>query len=293
MICDLVKTVTPDGLRLDGALHAPTSPLKSELGIEAVICLHGVGSNFYGSSLFESITVPLQALGLHVCWANTRGHDNLFAASYRLGRRWFGAAFETVDECRQDIAGWLDFLRHRGFQRVGLIGHSLGAIKSVYSQTVEPREEVRSIVAISPPRLSYQFFRNDPQGAAFFEAITTAQRHVDQQTGDQLIHVKYPFPLWITAAGYIEKYGPAERYNIIPLIQRLNCPTLFTYGQLELESGSLSFAGVPDAIRAATQPNQNVTIREIPEADHNYLRATSTLGQAIISWLSSPACIQS
>lgn len=287
MICDLVKTVTPDGLRLDGALHAPTAQPVRDLGIDAVICLHGVGSNFYGSSLLEAITPPLQSLGLPVCWANTRGHDNLFAASYRFGRRWFGAAFESVDECRQDIAGWLDLLRHRGWQRVALVGHSLGAIKSVYSQAVEPREEVRAIVAISPPRLSYQFFQQDPNGTAFREAITTAQHYLDQQAGDQLIHVKYPFPLWITAAGYVEKYGPAERYNIIPLVHRLNCPTLFTYGELELESGSVSFAGVPDALRAAARPDQNLSILEIPEADHNYLRATAKLGQAITSWFLS------
>lgn len=285
MICDLVKTVAADGLRLDGVVLAPTVEAASVVRLDAVICLHGVGSNFYGSTLLEGLSPTLQSLGMHVIWANTRGHDNLFAGNTRQGRRWLGAAYESVDECRLDVTAWLDLCRHRGWSRVLLLGHSLGAIKSVYSQAHSPASEVASIVAISPPRLSYVFFKNDPEGMAFFEAIRTAERYVANGEPDHLIHVRYPFPLWISAGGYVEKYGPAERYNIVRFADQLPCPTLFVYGQLELDSGSVSFAGVPEALRSAARASQILDVAVVPSADHNYTRVTAPLALAIREWL--------
>ena len=42
--------------------------------------------------------------------------------------------------------------------------------------------------------------------------------------GDELFTSKFPFPLLITAAGYIDKYGPAERYNLLKFAADLALP---------------------------------------------------------------------
>ena len=161
-----------------------------------------------------------------------------------------------------------------GWQRIGLLGHSLGAIKAVYSQAHTPHAAVRRVLALSPPRLCYRTFQNDPLGAAFFDAITAAQRHVAAGEPEALIRVHYPFPMLITASGYVEKYGPAERYNVVPLVARVGCPLLFAYGQLELDSGSVAFAGVPEALREAARAGQALDIVTIP-APTTIIRAVS------------------
>src|SRR5262245_33760875 len=126
MHVELVRTVTRDGLRLDGALSAAADS-KTVPGItptaSAPILVHGVASNFYTSSTFEPLIAKLQAMGLTVLSVNTRGHDSVFSASLGTVRRRFGAAYEIVDDCRQDIGAWIDFLKVRGHQRVALIGH--------------------------------------------------------------------------------------------------------------------------------------------------------------------------
>ncbi|MFO0868201.1 MAG: hypothetical protein U0935_04580 [Pirellulales bacterium] len=287
MWVDLVRTVTEDGLRLDGVLHAPADGVVNRTAVDGCICLHGVGSSFYGSSLFEALTPSLTAVGLPTLWVNTRGHDNVFAAATRQGRRWLGAAFESVDECRWDVTGWLDWATRAGWQRIGLIGHSLGAIKAVYSQAHAPDERVRRVMALSPPRLSYACFQHDPQGAAFFDAIQTAKQQVAAGKDDALIRVQYPFPLIISAAGYLEKYGPAERYNIVPLVSQVACPLLFVYGQLELDSGSVAFAGVPEALRRAARPGQELDVVAVPGADHNYTRCAAPLAEVLRGWLAA------
>ena len=80
---------------------------------------------------------------------NTRGHDSVFGASLGNVRRRFGAAYEMVDDCRHDIAAWIEFLASRGHERIVLIGHSLGAIKAVYAQAHEKLPQVAAVVAVS------------------------------------------------------------------------------------------------------------------------------------------------
>ena len=49
---------------------------------------------------------------------NTRGHDSVFGASLGTMRRRLGAAYEIVDDCRQDITAWVEFLKSRVFPRI-------------------------------------------------------------------------------------------------------------------------------------------------------------------------------
>ncbi|MEY4178975.1 MAG: hypothetical protein RLY70_2549 [Planctomycetota bacterium] len=294
---EMIKTVADDGLRLDGVLHpaqpavsqsAASQSAVSQPALDGLICLHGVGSNFYGSSLFEALTPSLTAMGVPVAWVNTRGRDNVYASNTRKGRRWFGAAFEVVSECCWDVAGWLTWAERRGWRKVGLVGHSLGAIKAVFSQSREasagPSGLVSHLAALSPPRLCYRLFQNDPAGAAFFDAITTARKHLAAGEPDALIRVQYPYPLLISAASYVDKYGPGEQYDIVPLAPRLPCPVLFTYGQSELETGGVAFAGVPEALRESARPGQPLTVAVIPGADHNYTRCAAPLAEVLQGW---------
>src|SRR5262249_30297660 len=117
MQVELVRTVTRDGLRLDGALahvvqpdatvsRASLDPHPSSLpegegttqspnnrfGASAAILLHGVASNFYTSSTFEPLIGRLNEIGVAALSVNTRGHDLVFGASLGTVRRRLGAS---------------------------------------------------------------------------------------------------------------------------------------------------------------------------------------------------------
>ena len=287
MHVELVRTTTRDGLRLDGALvdsdsgsSTPDSPFS------AAILLHGVAGNFYTSSTFEAVIPKLQALGLSVLSVNTRGHDSVFGSMAGNMRRRFGAAYETVDDCRLDIGAWIEFLAGRGHQRIVLIGHSLGAIKAVYAQAHEKWPEVAAVVAASPPRLSYSAFMNSAESSVFWESFSTAEQMIAEGRGDELFTGKFPFPLLITAAGYLDKYGPAERYNILRFAADLPCPALFTYGSKELTAGGIAFAGLPEALLALSGA-RNRSAEVIDGADHVYTGLGAELAGRITAWLQS------
>ena len=283
MHVELVQTTTPDGLRLWGALGQASRQPASCL----VLCLHGVASNFYASSLMQSLGESLNQAGLDVLRVNTRGHDNFCTIGSRDGARRMGAAFEIVDDCRHDIAGWVELAKERGYQEVILLGHSLGALKVIYSQAHQPIEEVSALLAISPPRLSCQAFQAAETSSLFGESLELAQQRVSEGHGEELIEIRFPLPLLITARGYLDKYGPGERYNLLTFIQQVRSPLLVTFGSLEVDQGSIAFAGLAEAIGHATaaDPDWPGTISVIPGADHHYSDRHDQLASLLTRWL--------
>src|SRR4051812_47709352 len=104
MLVDLVNVTCRDGVRLDGSHQAPPSPGAGPL--DAAVCAHGTGSNFYGSTLFDALAATLLSLNVAVVRVNTRGHDLMSAAATPRGGRRLGAAYEVLDDCRHDLAAW-------------------------------------------------------------------------------------------------------------------------------------------------------------------------------------------
>lgn len=289
MLVELVRTVTRDGLRLDGSLAtldagSQPSTLPEGPAACAALLLHGVGSNFYSSSTLEPLAGALRDKGYGVLLANTRGHDLVYMASVGSVRRRLGAAYETVADCCLDVAAWVELLVQRGFRRVTLVGHSLGAIKALYSQAHQPQPQVDRVVAISPPRLSCAAFRAMPESSLFEQSLAEAQRLVAAGRPDELFTCQFPFPLLITAGGYLDKYGPAERYNILRFTANVKPPTLFVYGGKELAEGGIAFAGMPEAL-AELPGRERRQVAVIDGADHVYTGRTEPLVQAVVAWL--------
>src|SRR5436190_23672164 len=136
MLVDLVHTTTRDGVRLDGMLQMPTG--GKTWPVDGLCFVHGTGGNFYGSTLFDAIGQRCLERGCAVLRVNTRGHDGISNAVTAKGGRRLGAAYEIVDDCRHDLAAWVDFLQQRVGPRIALVGHSLGAVKCLYTLAHEP-----------------------------------------------------------------------------------------------------------------------------------------------------------
>lgn len=291
---EIVEVTTRDGIRLHGAFHGPvpsrpvpSKPAPSEPTSEslaAVLILHGAGGNFYGSTLFGGMLPTFNQCGLAALCVNTRGHDSVATAATAKGPRTIGAAFEIVDECRHDIAAWIDFLSQRGYQRVVLAGHSLGAVKVIYSLAHEPRPEVRSVVAISPPRLSHSCFAEGPEAELFLQEFDQAGRHLAAGHPETLMSVRLPIPYLITAASYMDKYGRDERYNVLKHVPQVACPMLFTFGTIELRRGS-AFRGLPDELNTLAEQGADLKVAIVAGADHFYTASRPELAGQIGSWL--------
>ena len=283
MQVDLVQTTTRDGVRLDGMLQKPAIGTPNAWPIDAVCCVHGTGGNFYASTLFDDFAAVCLHRGCAVLRVNTRGHDGISTAVTAKGGRRLGAAYEIVDDCRYDLTAWADFLGANVGQRVALVGHSLGAVKCLYAVVNESGLNVAAIAAISPPRLSYSWFCESPEGAAFLDTYRQAEALVSAGEPGALLDVKLPLPFVITASGFVEKYGPDECYNYLNIIRRVRCPLLVTLGALEI-ADNMAFRGAPDALSKLRIPTV-----VIADADHFYRKARPALLAHLDTWFGTLA----
>jgi len=282
MIVDLVQTTTRDGIRLDGMFQAASVP--PAVPLDALCFIHGTGGNFYSSSLFDTLSERLLAMGIGVLRVNTRGHDGISTAVTAKGGRRQGAAYEIADEARHDLAAWLDWLRQRAGPRCGFLGHSMGAVKALYTTAHDIALKPACIIAVSPPRLSYSAFCTSSDGPQFLATYAEAERLVQAGTPAALMEVKLPLPFVITAAGYLEKYGPEERYNYLRFLSGLPCPVLLTVGEREM-TNNMAFAGVTEEMAPLAARNPQLSIETIAGADHFYTGVREALNDRVESLL--------
>jgi alpha/beta superfamily hydrolase len=281
MLVELIRVGTRDGVRLDGIFREPAHGDR-RLPIDAALVVHGAGGNFYSSPLFDAISDALVGQGVSVLRCNTRGHDAVSTAATSEGGRRQGAAYENMDECRHDLIAWLEWLNQRGFWNVALIGHSNGAVKAIYTMAQETAPWVTALVAISPPRLSYSWFLESEGRAEFQACFEIATREIQAGRPDKLLEVGFPLPLIITAGNYVDKYGPAERYNFLRFLDRLTVPTLLTFGSIEV-SENPAFASLPALVVSESAAKREVEV--IDGANHFYVGKFHPLMDKINAWL--------
>ncbi len=283
MIVELVQTKTKDGVRLDGALHPPLNSPTHTCPSDVLLCVHGTGGAFYTSAVFEMISQHFSRKGISVLRVNTRGHDSISTAATREGGRRQGAAYERVNDCRKDLTAWCHFLSHKGFTRIHLLGHSLGAVKSIYCAATEVIPQLSSVLALSPPRLSHSWFLD--RHPAFLDTYRQAERHVEGRTGKTLMEVSFPLPMLITADGYLEKYGPDEKYNFLQYLDPIPVRMLITFGGQEIEN-HIAFQGLPQLLDSHRSEKQlSLDVQVIPHADHFYSQHLDPLVRVLDTWL--------
>lgn len=285
MQVELISTTAADGVKLDGAWHAPRA--AGGIALDALVCVHGTGSNFYGSSLLTAMAAALVDEGVGALVVNTRGHDAACTLSSPQGPLRGGAAYEIVDDCRLDLAAWLRAARERGAARVGLFGHSLGALKSLYYAAHDPEIEPACVVAVSAPRLSHEALAAGPRGGEFLRAYGEAQAAVARGAGEALVEATFPFPYVVTARSFLDKYGPGERYDLVRLVGRTGCPLLAVYGGAEIKMpANVAFHGTPEVVEAACAARGGAAhVAVIAGGDHFYAGTRRELTEVVLRWL--------
>lgn len=281
MLVDLVQALTADQLRLDGAIHPANPDARATRVADAALLLHGTGSNFYASTMMAALAGRLQRLGLDALLANTRGHDGISTAASPLGHRRLGAAYERIDDCRHDVAAWLDLLVERGHERIVLVGHSMGALKAIYAMAHAPHARVAALAAISPPRLAHRVFASCEWADAFAADYRRAVELVAAGQGDALVEIRFPLPYIVSAAGYVDKYGPDERYDLLSVVNRVACPLSFIFAEREMRQNP-AFRGVPEQL-AELNPSAPAPrdIAIIAAADHFYTAVHADLADRL------------
>lgn len=285
---EIVGVETADAIPLDGILQEPTG--SGSLPVDVMILHHGVGNNFYHHPMFSDLSVHLRAAGCAALCVNSRGHDTVYNVTTRHGLKRLGAAYEVVDDCRHDWDAWIGFAATRGYRRIGLWGHSLGAVKTIYYLAVQPDPRVVCAVASSPPRQSYENYLTQPEKdrTQFSSEYALAKKAIDEGEPSRLVETRYRRQTVFSAQTFADKYGPGSRYDVFKHIPQVTVPLLVTWGGLEPQDsnpGRVGFYELPEAAPGLAKENPHAAFVEIPGADHPYTGKRAELWTEVEGWL--------
>lgn len=286
MLGELVATSTADQVRLNGFLMAPGGPRTS--AVDGVVILHGLAGNFYSSPLLLNLANRLAQSGLQAVVGNSRGHD-VVNWVVKAGRtQTWGSALEDVADGRLDLGGWAEFLVRRGCRKVVLVGHSLGAIKALHAAVNECHPAVVGIAALSPTRLNHQQFLNSRSGPKFRETLSRASAFVAEGRGQELMAIDFPFPTWMTAQAYLDKYGPENRFDWVAWIGRIQLPTFIVFGELELRDNP-AFEGLQPTLESVLATQRQIELQILEGADHYYSACVGPVCERVSGWIRQSA----
>lgn len=284
MPVELITLRTDDDCFLDAAYWPAQGPAPRR--VDAVTLLHGVTGHAF-TPLMRALSEGLSAAGVAVLAINSRGHDIISRVAHVDGPLIGGAAFEDLDDAPRDLHAGVEYLHERGHTRIGLAGHSLGAVKTIYTQATAPVANAACVVALSPPRLSHTLQAEAHTGPTFLATYERAKRLVDEGRGDEPIRTETPVAAYFSAAGIVKKYGPEDRYDILRHVPSVRCPIFLLMGTREMVD--MVQVGGTAAIAprlAAAHPDFHVAT--IDGADHVYSRTLDAVIGAVTDWLGAP-----
>ena len=281
MLVDLIRIKAPDGVELDGAYFEPAPGSEPAGPIDAVLCIHGSGRAFYTAAT-ANMANDLRNQGYGALALNTRGHDTVWVD--RQSGVAEGNAYEILDTGRQDLRAGIDYLSSLGYQRIGILGHSMGAVKVAYYASVEDDSRVAAVIPVSPVRLSCSYYMESEDAEEFRNNLETADQMEAEGRALDLFYVDFPIKEVFSAAAYLDKHGPSERYNVIQHSPRIRVPLFVLSGSLETHTRLLD---VPqDMITAAVNsPRAEYVVLE--GGNHSLTNMMPEAGTAVLNWLAS------
>ena len=135
-------------------------------------------------------------------------------------------------------------------------------------------------------RLSYSYYLESTDADEFRANLETAQRLIEEGEPDGVFRVNFPIPQYFSAASYLDKHGPFEKYNLINLADRIRMPILALNGSRETHTRLEGMA--QDLARAAVN-SPGASAIMVDDGEHSLVNRTGEASAAVLQWLAALA----
>ena len=283
MLVDLITITSRDGMILDGIFCEPAAGVAPRGPVDAMLLIHGSGGSFYRVAT-KAMAEDLRNQGYACLAINTKGHDTVW--SPQGSGEYYGNALEILDNSRHDLRAGVDYLWEKGYRRIGLLGHSMGAVKVGYYTATDGDDRIATVIPISPVRLSYSYYMESEDADEFRSIIERADQMEAEDRALELMEVRFPIAQMFSAASYLDKHGPAERYNLVSLAPRITAPMLVMGGELETHT---RLRDCPQDMVTAAVNSPRAEYHIVPGGNHSLLNSMDKASARVLEWLASLA----
>jgi pimeloyl-ACP methyl ester carboxylesterase len=277
---ELVEIRTSDDVPHSGALAVPKKRMGGTQRFDAALMMHGAAAAFF-EPFYRNFSAALVERGVATLRANNRGHDVVNRGNG--GGKLLGVALEDIEDCAIDWDAWLGFLAGRGYKRILLFGHSLGAVKSAYYLATQPDERVQGCVLASAPHFNTERMLASERGPEFAAIIARAKALVTAGKPDELMATTFPLNSFSGAQAYLSKYASGAKFDVLELAAKIPCPVLALTGENELVDSN--FRDHPAGYAAAHQKKRDLDFVVVPNGDHYYTLAQAFAIDHLLAWI--------
>ena len=236
-----------------------------------LVFVHGMGSNFYRSSLKKAFLEAAPALGLGILSFNNRGAER-------------GTEDEKFSACLPDLDAAAEFARRRGHRKLIFIGHSTGCQKIAFWQAKRRNPAVAGLVLLAPAD-DYAATRRD-FGKRFEAKVAWARKMVAIGKGDAQVaglYERFTAARFLSLADLKHPEANVFRYaGAMAQFRRVTCPVLAVFGEKE------EFAAIPPAemlaILRRKSKSRDFDDWLIPGADHGFHGCEAELALSVGQW---------
>lgn len=284
-------TWTSDDLRLMGAHYEGKGT--------CVIETHGMSGNFIENYYAGVIGDKLSANGIGFLYGHNRGHSHVNDIAKKPVRPsdngWnytrVGATYELFEDSPNDIQAWINKARDLGYERIILLGHSLGCNKTIYYLSQNPdNPDIVGVVLVSPPDMVGLKNKYQPNHD---ELAKQAHELVDSGRPRDLLDNEIWEWFRLSAQTYLSLFTEGSPIDNLPVLRdpevfeqlsTINLPMLCVMGEYDdIEIRNLNDDLALIKTRAINTPS--VQTKLISGANHSYENREEELSDVVLNWV--------
>lgn len=271
---------TEDGLKL------PMVHYESQVKDICVICIHGMCGNF-ADNFFASVWGKnLSEENIGFIYEHNRGHDieNDIVMQDGSFKR-CGTMYEIFEESIYDLDLAIDQAKNLGYQRIILLGHSLGCNKVIYYYYKKHHNVIGLILASAPDMLGAHLLEESD----YQELLQEAKENIANNEPEKLLHKMVEDYMYVSSATYYNWYNENSNLNNLPIIanpevwpqlESINIPILTFSGSNE-EDYYHQF----DLLKSKAKNCPSFTSYLINDTGHTYNNKEQETATLIKDWI--------
>ncbi|MEH7302097.1 alpha/beta hydrolase [Neobacillus drentensis] len=282
---DFIYDWTKDGLRLQG-IHWEEKTMGT-----CVLFIHGTSGNIIENYFAHTLGRELSNNGYGFFYGHNRGYSHINDIKNNQGNHSrIGARYEKFSECLYDIDLWVNKIIELGYEKIIIMGHSLGANKTIYYNSKEQNQNIVGLILGSPPdlvgltKLKDQF-RN--------EMINEARDNLKKNEPNKILSHLHEGWFEVSSETYLEFSIDGCAADNLPILRN---PDRFE--ELDkIKVPILAFMGDTDEVNI-NSPEEDLLLLKtkatncpdfqykiLDGANHNYIDKEKELSDLVVSWI--------
>jgi len=283
---------TKDNLRLMGVHYQGRKDT-------CVLEIHGMSGNFIENYYANVLGEKLKANGYGFIYGHNRGYchvNDISTKPMKSDNGWhtirIGETYELFEDSPKDVAAWVTKASELGYQKIILLGHSLGCNKVIYYLYNNPDVNIAGVILASPP---------DMVGLVELEKYQPNHRKLLRQARE-LVKAGKPREtldgkIWdwyeLSAQTYLSLFEQDGAADNLPVLRNpkefeqlatIRQPILGIMGEYDdIEIRDLK--GDIELIKSKAISTSRFTIQFIAGANHDYQNREDKFASTIIDWI--------